>query len=147
MLALRRKDGVSPFKPFFDMSREMESFFNSFYGEPASISAFTPDLDIITNKEEIVVKADLPGFDEKDVEISINEGVLTLKGKREEEKLEETDTCVRSERVFGSFSRQIILPRNVDVDKVKAKFNKGVLEIKLPYSEDAKERKISIESE
>ena len=142
MLALRKNN--SPLKTFFDVSKELENFFNSSYGELASDSFFTPNIDIYTEKDAFKVKADLPGVKEDDIEITINDGVLTIKGERVEETSEKEENCVRSERVFGSFMRQFSLPKQVDVDKVKATFNNGVLEIHLPYSETSKEKKISI---
>ncbi len=142
MLALRKN--ASPLKTFFDVSKELENFFNSSYGEFASDSFFTPSIDIYSEKDAFKVKADLPGVKEDDIEITINDGVLTIKGERVEEKSEKEENCVRSERVFGSFMRQFSLPKQVDVDKVKATFNNGVLEIYLPYSETSKEKKISI---
>jgi HSP20 family protein len=144
MLAIRR-NSVSPLKTFFDMSRELENFFNNAYGEFASEAVFTPSIDIYSEEDALVVKADLPGVKEDDIEITVNDGVLTIKGQREEEKTEKAENCVRSERVFGSFMRQFTLPKQVDVDKIKATFNNGVLEINLPYSETAKEKKIAIE--
>lgn len=145
MLTLKKRNAVSPFRPFFDVGRDTQEMLNHFYGESAVESSFAPAIDIVAQKGGLLVKADLPGVDDNNVEISINDGVLTVSGKREEEILEDSESCVRSERFFGSFVRQFSLPRNVNVDEVKAIFSKGVLKIELPYTEEAKEKKIAIE--
>lgn len=146
MLALRRKSSVSPFQPFFDMSKEMESFLNTAYGENASVADFSPSIDIYSEKEQLLLRADLPGMTEKQIEISVNDGVLTLKGERLSDAQEMQDRCVRSERVFGTFMRQFTLPKNIDADQIKARFENGVLNIDMPYNEDVKELKIPIEA-
>jgi len=107
-----------------------------------------PKVDVSETDKEVQVKADLPGIDEKDIEVTLSDGVLTIKGERKEEKEEkdEKKSYHRVERSYGLYSRSIALPSEVEEDKVKAEFAKGVLTIKMPKSAKAKSKvkKISV---
>jgi HSP20 family protein len=103
-----------------------------------------PALDIYEEKDDIVVKAELPGMDKGDIEVDISDSELTLKGeKKKEEKIEEKD-YYRCERSYGAFVRSVELPRDVQADKVKASFKNGVLEVRLPKTEEAKAKEIKV---
>jgi len=101
-------------------------------------------IDILQKKDELVVRADLPGFKKADLDINIEHGVLNISGSRKPEKDEEKAEHYTTERPFGSFSRSFTLPFDIDPDKVSAKLDNGVLEIRLPKSEQAKPRQIDI---
>jgi HSP20 family protein len=104
-----------------------------------------PAVDVSEDEREITVKAELPGLESKDVDISLDRGVLTLKGEKKFEEEEKKDNYHRIERSYGSFYRSLTLPAEVKEDAVKAKFDKGVLTITLPKSEKAKSKKIEIQ--
>ena len=107
-----------------------------------------PSVDVSETDKEVEVKADLPGMDEKDVEVSLANGVLTIKGERKAEKedKDEKKNFHRVERSYGLYRRSIALPCEIDEDKVKANFTKGVLTVTMPKTAEAKSkvRKIAI---
>lgn len=114
---------------------EMDRFFDeAFAGAPAAQAAqsFTPRIDVSESDEAYVVRADLPGVEEKDVQISLEEGVLTIQGKLESEQEEERKGLRYAERVRGSFQRTIELPGELDETKVTASYKQGVLTVTLP---------------
>lgn len=99
-----------------------------------------PAVDIYEEGNDFVVKADLPGLEKKDVNIHITDNILTISGERKKEEKVERGDYFSYERTHGSFYRRFELPAGIDVDKVKAQMEHGVLEVKLPRTEDAKER-------
>jgi HSP20 family protein len=104
-------------------------------------------VDVYEEKDEIVVKAELPGMDKSDIEVNISDSELTLKGeKKKEEKIEE-ENYFRSERSYGAFVRSVDLPTDVQADKVKAAFKNGILEVRLPKTEEAKTKEIKVKVE
>jgi HSP20 family protein len=147
-----RRSAVDPFESF---SREMDRLFNGFLSDfpgrmqlaDGSFGAFMPSMDVKETEKEIRVTAELPGMEQKDVEVIFTEGVLTIKGEKREEHEEEKGDTFRSERRYGAFQRSIPLPIDVNVDKAKAEFKKGVLKVVLPKSETAQanRRRIQIE--
>ncbi|MEC9367069.1 MAG: Hsp20/alpha crystallin family protein [Pseudomonadota bacterium] len=144
--------------PFSLLHGEIDRLFDSFIGggfptlrnvpaiSAAENGTITPHIDVRESDKQIVVEAELPGIDEKDVSVSLQDGVLTIKGEKKFEKKEEKDDYVSMERRYGSFQRAMRLPEGIDEDKVKADFAKGVLTVTLPKSPEAakKEKKISI---
>jgi HSP20 family protein len=143
--------------PFAEMRAEMDRVFDNFlgggiFGRPSlpSKAETTPmvacDLDIRENDKEIVFEAELPGIDEKDVQVSVRDGVLSLKGEKKSERDEKKDTYHLVERSYGSFERSFTLPDSADQDKIAANFNKGVLRIVVPKRAEAvkAEKKIPI---
>jgi HSP20 family protein len=108
------------------------------------MSGWTPALDVYEDKDQFVVKAEVPGMKKDDIEVSLHDGSLTISGERKSER-ESTEAGVyRSERAFGRFQRTIDLPTSVDVSKVKADYRDGILSITLPKMEEAKPKKISV---
>jgi HSP20 family protein len=104
-----------------------------------------PNVDMYDKKDKIVVKAELPGMTKDHIDLTINEGSLTLKGEvKKEEEVKEEDYYSR-ERSYGSFTRTIALPAEVDKEKAKAKFKDGILEITLPKKEEAKPKEIKVD--
>lgn len=108
----------------------------------------TPKVDIIEKDKEIVVSAELPGMDEKDIDVSISKNVLTLKGEKKAEKEEKNNGYYRMERSYGAFHRAIPLPGEVETDKIDATFKKGVLTIHVPKTAEAQKevKKVTIKS-
>lgn len=146
------------FDPFSLLRTEMEQLFDRFNGPsfPALSGVLPqmdegivmPSMDVRENDKEIVIEAELPGIDEKDVTVTMQNGILTIKGEKKFENEEEKDDYQRIERRYGSFRRSMALPDTVSEDDVAAEFAKGVLTVKLPKKPEAvqEERKIEIAS-
>lgn len=133
-----------------EMDRMFEGFFGQRGGLPGLFGAAggttMPSIDVRESENEIVVEAELPGMDEKDVTVSLRDGVLSIKGEKKSSREETKDEVHISERSYGSFQRALRVPDSVDVEKVAASFDKGVLTVTLPKSAEAasRERKIPI---
>ena len=145
--------GDYPFPAIQDqMSRLFEDVFGGFGSELdifRPLRAFdrprgvNPNLDVSETKDEIIVQAELPGLEEKDVEVTLENDILTLKGTKEEEKKDEERNYSLVERSYGTFRRSVRLPADIDRDTVKAVFKNGVLTVALPKTTEAKsERKV-----
>lgn len=143
----RRKDEVarneeSGLTPLLRLQWEMDELFNDLFrgyreGGPLARTAeqkmMIPRLDVVESEADIQIKADLPGMDEKDIEVTLNNGLLTLKGQKKVEREEKNKNYHLTERSSGSFMRQVTLPEDiVDAEKVTASFKKGVLTIVVP---------------
>lgn len=102
-------------------------------------------LDVVEDKDKITVKAELPGMEQKDIQVDLNDGVLTVKGEKRQETEEKDKHYHLVERTYGSYSRSLRLPSYVDGEKIKATYKDGVLNITLPKKEEAKPKKIDIE--
>ena len=141
--------------PFDLLRREMDSLFDNFFRgfdlEPFVVrtGAFHPKVDVVEDDKEIRISAELPGMDEKDIDVSLQNDMITVKGEKKEEKEDKGKDFYRIERSFGSFSRSLPLPKEVDTDKVEAKFSKGVLYITLPKTAKAvaETKKITVKVE
>jgi len=145
---------LTPWKPFeFDrLRREMDLLWDSFLGgrpgrRTMAEGEWLPSLNVAETKGDLVVRAELPGMDPMDIEISLNEGVLTIKGEKKQEKEEKEEGYHLIERSYGSFTRSIRLPKDVQSDKINASFKNGVLKVVLPKSEEAKKKEIKIKVE
>jgi HSP20 family protein len=161
-LAKQASNGGSPLvprDPFHTFRQEMNSLMDRMFGRslgffdmPAfdrltgGTGAVVPQIDIHETDSEIVLTAELPGVDEKDVDLSIHNGVLTLKGEKRYEKTEGEGDARVVERHYGNFERSFTLPSGIDDAKIVAKYDKGVLKITLPKSAEARKatRHISI---
>lgn len=153
-----RKDVAPRYSdPFSALRAEMDSLFDSFMGGlPAFSGMFgtsggrgftlTPHIDVRETDKEIVVEAELPGINEKDISLALQDGVLTIRGEKKHEHDEEKENYRMMERRYGSFQRSLRLPDTVDEDKVEASFDNGVLKIKVPKRPEAigKQRTIPI---
>ena len=142
-----------PWRPFGDeltsFRKEIDKLWNRFLGETPFARTFTeewlPSVDISENKDSYIVKAELPGLDAKDVDVSLSGDLLTIKGERKKETEEKDENHYRSERYYGSFQRVFRLPSSVKSDKIEATFDKGVLKITLPKLEETKKKEIEIQ--
>lgn len=135
--------------PFLSLQREVNSLFDDFFkgfdvALPGSFAkkfgALTPTIDVVENEKEVKITAELPGVEEKDIDLAYSDGVLTLKGEKREEKKEEGENGYHVERSFGSFTRQIQIPTEVEADKIDAGFKNGVLTVRFPKSATAKDK-------
>ena len=113
---------------------------------PTATTAWVPKVDIFENESDLVVRAELSGIDPKEVELSVENNVLTISGERRLEYDEKKDNYHRVERSYGSFSRSFSLPRIVNKDKIRVDYKDGVLAVHLPKQEEAKPRQIKIAS-
>ena len=133
------------------LQAEMNRLFQSFFDTPstqgggnAGLRRWHPAMDLVETEDHFVLRADLPGMSEEDIEIELEDGTLTVSGERKAEHEERDEGFHRVERSFGAFSRSLTLPKGVDADAVAAKFDRGVLEIRIPKPEERKPRRISI---
>ncbi|MBY0375177.1 MAG: Hsp20/alpha crystallin family protein [Bryobacteraceae bacterium] len=113
-------------------------------GPAAANRPWTPAVDIFENEHEVVLKADLPEVNEKDIEVKLENGTLTLKGERKFENTESTKGYQRIERSYGAFVRYFTVPETLDPEKVQAEYKAGVLTVTLPKKEVAKPRSIPV---
>ena len=142
----------SPLKELEEMRRDMDRLFEEFFapsrrrrwGKPEA-GLIVPNIEMYDRKNEIVVKAELPGVAKEDIDLSITKDSLTLKGEVKKEEEVKDENYYSCERSYGSFTRTIALPVDVDNEKAKASFKNGVLEIVLPKKEEAKPKEIKIE--
>ena len=112
--------------------------------EPAATTSWSPSVDIFETEGEIIVKAELPGLERKDIVLHLENNVLTLRGERKFEKETKEENYHRIERSYGNFSRSFSIPATVDDEKIRADYKDGVLKIALPKKEQAKPKQIKI---
>lgn len=144
-------------QPFFALQHRMNSMFDDFFrgfdiepfGGLAGKSNFMPQMNISEDEKEIVVSTELPGMEEKDLDITIAKDALTISGEKKTELEDKKKDYHRIERSYGSFSRTIVLPDGVDEGKAQAELKKGVLKIKIPKTPQAQpqKRKLEVTSE
>ena len=115
--------------------------------EPAATTSWSPSVDIFETEGEIVVKAELPGMDRKDIQLNLENNVLSLRGERKFQKETKDDNYHRIERSYGVFSRSFSIPATVDEERIRADYKDGVLKIVLPKKDQAKPKQIKIASE
>jgi len=128
-----------------EMNRMFEQGLERRGEESVAASDWSPAVDIREDNDKFVIVADVPGVDPKDIEIHMENGILTIKGERETEKKEQREGYKRVERVYGSFYRRFSLPDTADADRISATGKNGVLEITIPKHEKVQPRKITVE--
>ena len=144
-----RETGLDLFEDLEDFQREMNRLFDLGLRRPLKAgnggNLWAPAVDIVDEKDQIKVKVDLPGLKKDDIEINVENDVLTIKGEKKEEKEIKEKDFIRSERYYGSFHRAFTLPASVDAQKVSATYKEGVLEILLPKKEGAKPKQLKVD--
>jgi HSP20 family protein len=150
-MALVRWD---PVREIDSLQGEMNRLFSSFFDTPtttrgagngtATVRRWIPAMDLIETGEHFVLKADLPGMDEGDVNIEVENNVLTVSGERKTAHEEKHEGYYRLERATGAFSRSLTLPEGIDAESVTATFHNGVLEVRVPKPVQAKPRRVQI---
>jgi HSP20 family protein len=143
---------VTPFRDFERIRKEMDHFWDSFFDIETKkrgddVRSWFPSLDVSETKNEIVVKAEVPGMDPKDIDISLSDGVLSIRGEKKQEREEKEEDYHLVERNYGSFARTVALPKEVNHDKINASYKNGVLKVVLPKSEEAKKKEVKIKVE
>ena len=140
----------NPIKDLLAIQEEMNKLFDEkldkFSGDAGlQERIWEPLVDIYEEEDKFVIKAEIPDVDKKDIDITIEDNVLTIKGEKKFEKEEKKENYLRAERFYGTFRRSFTLPASVEKDKIKAKLDKGVLTIEIPKKEETKPKKISID--
>jgi len=140
-----------PARELQSMQSEMNRLFGTFFDSPTprngvrtSPRRWIPAMDVVETDDHYVLRTDLPGLSEGDVNVELEDNVLTISGKRSTEREERKNGYHRVERSSGSFSRSVTLPEGVDADGIQANFDKGVLEVKVAKPEQIKPRKVAI---
>jgi HSP20 family protein len=142
-----------PFKDIEKVRTEMDRLWDTFlFGRPREggleeTSEWLPAIDVTETKNEFVVNAEIPGMDPNEIDVSLSEGRLTIKGEKKQEREEKEESYHLIERRHGSFARSITLSKGVESDKISASYKDGVLKITLPKSEEAKKKEIKIKVE
>jgi len=139
--------------PFYSLQREINKLFDNFFYDLDKASGgwyeggwgtFSPAVDMRDNEKEFVIKAELPGVDEKDVEVTVTGDTVTIRGEKKEEKENQDKNYYYMERNYGSFHRVIPLPTEADPDKAEARFKNGVMEIRIPKNQASQAKGIKI---
>lgn len=140
-----------PWRPFRELTpfRDFDRLFEDFWGRWPAWPAereWLPALDLSETKDKVIVKIELPGIDPKDIEVTVQGDMLTVKGERKQEREEKEEDYHRVERVYGSFCRSLRLPATAEHDKVAATYKDGILKLTIPKKEEAKAKKIEVKS-
>ena len=131
--------------PFLKDFTALTNRFNHFFDLPReSLGAWNPAVDIFDKGAEVVIHAELPGIKKEDIDVHVENNVLTIRGKKERKEEAKEEGYYRTERAYGSFSRSFSLASSVDVTKIGAEYKDGVLTLSLPKSEKAKPRQIDV---
>lgn len=136
-----------PFRGVTNLQDQINRLFKETFertGEESSLSAWAPAVDIYETEQELVVKADLPEVDPKDLDIRVENNLLTIRGERKFEKKVNEENYLRVERSYGSFARSFSLANTVNPDAIKADFQNGVLTLSIPKREEAKPKQIKV---
>src|ERR1700689_2158247 len=138
-----------PFREFATLQDRMNRLFRDPRGagdqdESLTSTAFAPPVDVYEDEHNVTLKIEVPGIDEKDIDVRIENNTLTVHGERKFEKEEKEENYRRVERQYGSFTRTFTLPTTVDAEKVSANYDKGVLKISLPKKAEAKPKQIKV---
>jgi len=138
-----------PFREFSTLQDRMNRLFRDSYGpegreENLNNTSFAPPVDVYEDEHSVNLKIEVPGVDEKDIDVRIENNVLTVHGERKFEREEKQENFRRVERQYGSFTRTFTLPTTVDAEKVSASYDKGILKIALPKNAEAKPKQIKV---
>jgi HSP20 family protein len=139
-----------PVRELTSLQNEMNRLFTTFFDTPTSGNGesarrWIPAMDLVETEDHFVLKADLPGLTEGDVNLEVEDNVLTISGERKAEHEDKREGYVRVERAYGAFRRSLTLPEGIDPDGVSASFDNGVLEVRIPKPEERKPRRVAIQ--
>jgi HSP20 family protein len=144
---------LAPKNPFSNLSslrRDMDRLWDRFFGEERGLTSWkgdwSPTINLTETNNKLVVKTELPGVDPKNVDISVSGDMLSITGEKKEEKEEQDEHYYLMESSYGSFSRSVRLPVEVNEDKIKANYKDGILKITLPKAKEAKKKSIKIDA-
>lgn len=125
------------------VNRILESSLNS-HGDNSALTSWAPAVDIYETENELVLKADVPDLNEKDLDVRVENNMLTLHGERKFDQTVKEDNYLRVERSYGSFSRSFSLPNTVNTEAIKAEYRNGVLTVQLPKRAESKPRQVKV---
>src|SRR5262250_1441137 len=144
MTVLTRWD---PFREFTTLQDRMNRLFRDSFGdreEALTTSTFAPPVDVYEDEHSVTLKIEVPGIDEKDIDVRVENNTLTVHGERNFEKEEKEENFRRVERQYGCFTRSFTLPNTVDIDSIQANYDKGILKIQLAKMAEAKPKQIKV---
>lgn len=145
----RRSPFLSPWRELEEMSDRLNTLFSApAQGEAQGRTVWTPSVNVEETKEELLLTAELPGMNIDDIDIEVENNILSLRGEKKEEREEKDDRRYHLwERCYGTFERSFTLPRTVKADEISAHFKDGILHVQMPKAPEAKSRKIAIKAE
>ena len=138
---------LEPFRGLSTLQDQFNRLFNESLrhtGQESALTAWAPAVDIFETPNELVVKADLPDVNEKDIDVRVENNLLTIRGERKFEKSVSEENFLRVERSYGSFSRSFSLPNTLNADAIRAEYKSGVLTVTLPKREETKPRQVKV---
>jgi len=144
---MRTLSRFEPFRGASSLQDQINRVFNDVFeraGEESNLTSWAPAVDIFETEQELVVKADLPDIDPRDLDIRVENNILTIRGERNFEKKVSEDKYLRVERAYGSFSRSFSLANTVNSEAIKADYQNGVLTLTVPKREEAKPKQIKV---
>ncbi len=144
---MRNISSFTPFRSTTAVQEQLNRLFDRAFeraGEESSLSSWAPAVDIFETEHELVVKADLPAIDPQDLDIRVENNILTIRGERKFEKKVNEDSYLRVERAYGSFARSFTLASTVNSEAIKADYQQGVLTLTIPKKEEAKPKQIKV---
>lgn len=148
MLLERREDF---FRPFRELQREIDRLFEDFFAPSvrrrSEVFSFTPDIDVYETDKELVIEAEVPGMDKKDITVKIEDNVLKISGEKKLEREHKDRNYRVYERSYGKFERCLALPDYVDTEKIKAKYENGVLTVTIPKREEVRAKVVDVKIE
>src|ERR1700741_1413330 len=139
---------LEPFRGFSTLQEQVNRVFNESFrnqGDESALTTWAPPVDIYETPNELVVKADLPDVNEKDIDVRVENNLLTIRGERKFEKSVSEENFLRVERTYGSFSRSFSLPNTVNAEAIAAEYKNGVLNVTLPKREESKPRQVKVD--
>lgn len=139
-----RREVWDPFASLAEIHDEINRAFGASWRRQAGEAVFSPAIDVVVEKDNVIVKADLPGLTKDDVSVTLQDNYLTITGEKKHESEQKEANYFLSERVYGSFTRTVELPLPVDAKKIEARFKDGTLQVTLPKSEEAKPKQIEV---
>ena len=144
MTVLTRWD---PFREFSTLQDRMNRLFRDSYGdreEALTTSSFAPPVDVYEDEHHVSLSIEVPGIDDKDIDVRVENNVLTVHGERKFEKEQKEENFRRVERQYGSFTRSFTLPNTIDTDSIQASYSKGILKVQLAKKAEAKPKQIKV---
>src|SRR5216684_165699 len=144
---MRTLTRFEPFRGAHSLQEQVSRLFNDVLertGDESSLTAWAPSVDIYETEHELVIKADLPEVDPKDLDIRVENNILTIRGERKFEKQVSEENYLRVERAYGSFARSFTLANTVNSEAIKADYQNGVLTLSIPKKEEAKPKQIKV---
>jgi HSP20 family protein len=145
-MAITRYSTRNPWRELDTLSNRLSRMFDDSFPTPSSGGNWLPAVSVEETSDELLLSAELPGMSEEDIELEVENNILTLRGEKSEERREgdESRKYHLWERSYGSFARSFTLPRTVNADEIHAEFDRGILTVRMPKSPEAKSRRIAI---